>query len=129
KSVLEAARKQLEAARLAAERRDVVALRERQAAEIRRLEASLANARRLADSEVSVRAQLAGLPWDADDVKALREASRKLDELSVQRAAAATRLRYVLPAAGVSLDGERLAGTGERLLTDIASIELPDGGQ
>ena len=59
----------------------------------------------------------------------LRAQSQQLRELQIQRAAVATRLRFKLVAGGIQLGGEPLAGTGERLLLEAATLQLGAMGQ
>lgn len=125
---LAAARNAYEAARLAAEKRDVGVMAERQGAELQRLERAAQQATNLAARHRELQQAIAGLDMQQADLQALRQACRELDNLAVRRQAAATRLQYQLPQGGLSLDGEPLHGSGERHVTASASLTLVDGG-
>lgn len=123
-----AARAAFDSARLAAEQRDVAVMLERQAVEVRRLELACERARALAADSARLRMALERLQVAESDLDELRKLTRQRDDLAVRRAAMATRLQFRLPAATLELDGERLSGEGERLLTGVARLTLADGG-
>src|SRR5690606_34863396 len=64
------------------------------------------------------------------DLQRLRELRRRLDELTIRRDAAATRLHYVLDD-GRSIDvaGQPVAGSGQRLLLADTEIAMPGLGK
>jgi len=73
--------------------------------------------------------RLARLHVDDKDLSALRKLSRQRSELHVRQQAHATRLQFALQAgATLMLDGERLHGSGERQLTEAATVSLPGMG-
>jgi len=91
--------------------------------------------RRLAQADAAHQAlqdlqtQLAGLHVDDQDLTALRKLSRQRNELHVRQQAHATRLQFALEAgAALTIDGEPLHGSGERRLTDVATLHLPGVG-
>jgi hypothetical protein len=62
-------------------------------------------------------------------MQALRRSAELLRELEIRQATVATRLSYALDAgAELSLDGQPLAGRGERLLIEPATLALPGLG-
>lgn len=79
---------------------------------------------------LDLQTQAAASQIDVDVLQQLRAQSQQLRELQIQRAAAATRLRFKLvDGHGVQLSGEPLAGTGERLLLESATLQLGAMGQ
>jgi len=73
--------------------------------------------------------QLAGLHVGDKDLAALRKLTRERDALRIRQQAHATRLQFMLePDANVRLDGQALHGSGERQLTDAATLQLPGVG-
>lgn len=129
RSAVLSARNRFELARAAAERRDVQAMAEQQAAELERLQHAAQQAEALEEGQRRLDRKIGLLNMRKDDLQALRQACRELDDLRVRRDAAATRLQYELPQDGVTLDGEALAGTGERLVASRTSLQLPNGGR
>ena len=97
---------------------------------------------RLEDTRRSLAAQLAELRQKAGDTAArlaaaeaadlarLREQQRGLDEIRIQLAAAATRLRFALDdGRTLTIGDETVSGSGERQLVDATVIALPGLGR
>lgn len=77
----------------------------------------------------ALQAALADLPADDKPLTRLRDCTRRLDELRIRQQANATRLQFALhDGATLTLDAEPLHGSGERLLTADATLELPGTG-
>lgn len=77
----------------------------------------------------ALQAALADLPADDKPLARLRDCTRRLDELRIRQQANATRLQFALhDGATLTLDAEPLHGSGERLLTADATLELPGTG-
>lgn len=77
----------------------------------------------------ALQAALADLPADDKPLARLRDCARRLDELRIRQQANATRLQFALhDGATLTLDAEPLHGSGERLLTADATLELPGTG-
>jgi len=62
------------------------------------------------------------------DLQALRQVCRELDDLTVRRDAAATRLQYELPRGTATLEGTALEGKGEHLVANRTTLQLSSGG-
>jgi len=74
--------------------------------------------------------QAAASQIDAGVLQQLRTQGQQLRELQIQRAAAATRLRFKLvDGHGVQMNGEPLVDIGERLLLEAATLQLGAMGQ
>ena len=127
-STVAAVRSRFELARAAAERRDVQAMAEQQAAELKRLEHAVQQAGALEEQQHALDRKIAGLDMQRGDLQALRQVCRELDDLKVRRDAAATRLQYELPLGSVTLDGNPLEGAGEHLIAGRTSLRLQGGG-
>ncbi len=81
-------------------------------------------------SLLALQAQAAASQIDAGVLQQLRSQSLQLRELQIQRAAAATRLRFTLvDGHGVQLGDEPLTGAGERLLLEATTLQLGAMGQ
>lgn len=106
-------------------------------AELRRLELELADGQqRVARVEalqtelIAQAARLQQLQLAPKPLKALRALGPQLLALEVRQQALATRLQFALASGEqVLLDGEVLAGEGERLLLSEAELQLPGGGR
>ena len=90
----------------------------------------------LAQSEVEearlrdAQKQMAETELHADDLGTLRAQQQDIQALRMQQAATATRLRFVLDdGRQIHIGDERVAGHGERLLTDATTIALPGLGR
>ena len=126
----EAARHSLRLARQEDTRRSLAA----QLAELR--QKARDTAARLAEAE-AVNASLRELQKQAasaeiadSDVASLREQQRRLDEIRIQQAAAATRLRFALDEGQtIRIGDETVSGSSERQLVDATLIELPGLGR
>ncbi|MFJ1298734.1 AAA family ATPase [Pseudomonadota bacterium AL_CKDN230030165-1A_HGKHYDSX7] len=66
--------------------------------------------------------------FEAPRLQALRRAEQELDRLRVQQKAVATRLSFSLSVPGIQIEGEPLAGEGDRLLTAAARVDIPGVG-
>jgi len=76
-----------------------------------------------------LRQQAAASAIDSADVDRLREQARALDALRIRRQSVATRIRFSLAdGAPVALDGVALAGSGERLITAVTTLDIPGIG-
>ncbi|MCK9511839.1 MAG: AAA family ATPase [Pigmentiphaga sp.] len=124
------ARQRLRLARRAADRR-----RDREALELRREQADalrrrLAEALRLQDECLALRQRLQAVTLTPDSLKTLRQLARERERLTIQREQAATHLHFVLPGGqDLEIDGERVAGNGERQLLHRTRLRLPGGGE
>lgn len=79
---------------------------------------------------LDLQTRMAASKIDAGVLQQLRMQSQQLRDLQIQRAAVATRLRFKLvDGHGMQLDGEPLAGEGERLLLEAATLRLGAIGQ
>jgi len=73
--------------------------------------------------------RLVGLHVDEQDLSALRKLARQRDAVRIRQQTHATRLQFVLePGVRLTLDGQSLHGSGERQLTDAATLQLPGVG-
>jgi len=127
-SAVLAARSRFELARVAAERRDVQAMAKQQAGELKRLEHAVQQAEALEERQRRIDQKVAMLHMQPADLQGLRQVCRELDELRVRRDAAATRLQFELPRGNATLDGEELDGAGERLILNLTTLRLQQGG-
>ena len=79
---------------------------------------------------LELQAQAAAAEIDAGVLKQLRKQGVQLRELQIQRAAAATRLRFNLAEGrSIQLGDEALSGTGERLLLAPVTLQLASLGE
>lgn len=79
---------------------------------------------------IALRAQAVASELAKADLVRLRALRDALTELRIRREAAATRVRFDLDAsAEVSLAGERLGGSGERLITVDAALDIAGVGR
>ncbi len=122
----DAARQRLRGARLEDTRRSLAA----QLAELRQKAGD--TAARLAAAEAAdlalrdLRKQAAATEIAEADLARLREQQRGLDEIRIQLAAAATRLRFALDdGRTLTIGDETVSGSGERQLVDATVIALP----
>lgn len=66
---------------------------------------------------------------DEDALKKLKTVRQALDKLALRREVAGTRLRWELePDKALTLDGETVSGTGERLLLETTELAIPNIG-
>jgi hypothetical protein len=126
---LQQARAVLDAARQAQQRMQLT----RELDDARRRATELADTLQRATSAHERATALAGeaqrLRIEPQVMKALRKTGEQLRELEIRQATVATRLAFELDAgAELSLDGEVLAGQGERLLIEPATLALPGLG-
>jgi hypothetical protein len=123
------AQARLEAAEAHAERRDLVDQLARADRERLRLDTARAQAETLTERVAARDAQARAERIDAKQLTALREQSRKLESLQLRVDAVATRLHFALQAGqSIRLDGESLAGKGDRQLSQRAVLEIPGVG-
>ncbi|THF56839.1 AAA family ATPase [Pseudothauera rhizosphaerae] len=123
RAVLSRARRHDARTRLAREAEESVRLRDAAAARLKEAETAQA-------SLLDLQRQAAASAIPPSELKELREQARDLAEVEIRRSAAATRIRYALQAgASLRLDGEMLAGEGERELPAAAALELPGLGR
>ena len=99
-------------------------------AQIATLQASVAQARADHTQLLQLRAQAAAQVAPArDDMTLLRRQDQQLNELRIRQQAVATRLQFDLqPAAGVTLDGQALAGDGEVLVKRASTLDVAGVG-
>jgi len=72
----------------------------------------------------------AGTVLDKKEIARLREQAAAINELRIRQEVASTRVRFELSTgARVVLDGQAIAGAGERLVTMAAAIEIADVGR
>lgn len=91
---------------------------------------ALAKAEEEQASLLELQIQAAASEIDADDIRLLREQQRQIRELRIQRAAAATRLRFTLAdGRSIQVGQDSLSGSGERLLLEPTTVQLADLGQ
>jgi len=126
----EAARHSLRLARQEDTRRSLAA----QLAELRQKArdtgARLAEAEAVNASLRELQKQAASAEIADTDLASLREQQRRLDEIRIQQAAAATRLRFALDAGQtIRIGDETVSGSSERQLVDATLIELPGLGR
>ena len=122
--------RQLDAARAAAERLDLDGQIDREAREVARLDAALAEATALAAGLPALHAEAHRNAIAAADVAALRKIEQACGDLALRRQAGATRLGFRLtPGAQAMLDGMPLDGDGERALAAPAVLDVPGVGR
>ena len=98
-------------------------------ADIARLRQAVAQAQAAqAAAEAARTAREREARFEEPRLQALRRAEQALEALRVQQKAVATRLSFGFSAPGIQLDGQPLAGEGERLLTEAARLDIPGVG-
>jgi energy-coupling factor transporter ATP-binding protein EcfA2 len=126
--VVEAAQA-LETARALAVRVDLVAQQGEAARALDRIATALEGATEQHTRVQAAQTALATQQVDAKELSLLRAEASRLAELRIRQQAVATQVRFVLePGARMRLAGEPLTGSGERLLTASARLDLPGLG-
>ncbi|MGH8465700.1 MAG: AAA family ATPase [Pseudomonas sp.] len=130
KGNLDAAREHLRTQRLIQEYQDLQQEAGTLGRQLVQLEQTLGVATGLADDLRDVVTRQSTLDTNADDVEALKELTDNLRITQATIEGAATRLEFEL-ASGVEaqLDGEPISATGNRLLTDSATLVIDGVGQ
>jgi len=93
------------------------------------LATQLAHAKAESERATRLRSEAAHLRVEAGDLNALRTQAARLNELRIQQAAIATRLRFELDAgATIRVGNEDITGAQERLLLEATTIRVPGVG-
>jgi chromosome segregation ATPase len=99
-------------------------------ARVRELDALLQRAAEAQSRIEQLHQRVAATVIEATDVERLRELATALEAVQLRRDVAATRIRFELAdRAAATLDGEPLDGSGERLITTPATIDVPGVGR
>ena len=99
-------------------------------ARVRELDALLQRAAEAQSRIEQLHQRTAATVIDAVDVERLRKLAAALEALQLRRDVAATRIRFELAdSAAVTLDGEAVDGSGERLVTMPTTIDVPGVGR
>lgn len=126
----ELARAALQSARQRQARQEAARRCDELRARLQAADAALADAEAASAALQAQRQRAAANEIAEADLQRLRELRRRLDELTIRRDAAATRLHYVLDD-GRSIDvaGQPVAGSGQRLLLADTEIAMPGLGK
>ena len=119
----------LETARALAMRVDLVAQQGEAARALDRIATALEGATEQHTRVQAAQTALATQQVDAKELSLLRTEASRLAELRIRQQAVATQVRFALePGIRMHLAGEPLTGSGERLLTASARLDLPGLG-